>query len=89
MDLLQVLGIRKPKPQVRRTQSRSSREATLPELLDAKFKECVKQEDLQKYIDKMQKDKETLQRWNSLSNRKKLALLRYLDSKKRRRGNER
>jgi DNA-binding phage protein len=76
MDILSSLGFKKkPVPQ-------TDRSTTLREIANQELKDYIKREDLQKYLNQIQHDKERKLIWDGMSNILRLKLLRYLARKR-------
>lgn len=57
-------------------------ETSIRAILNQQLEPYMKQEDVQKYLRKIEADKEKKRVWDSLSTRKKIKLLRYVSGKK-------
>lgn len=56
-------------------------ERRLNEILQEELHDYIKQEDLQWYLDRIERDKKKKAVWGSLSMRKKIKVLRYVSKK--------
>lgn len=61
---------------------RSNKELQVRDMIHDELQNYIKREDLEKQLDKIERDKEKRKLWNSLSDRKKIKLLRFVEGKK-------
>jgi hypothetical protein len=58
------------------------KDASIQDLLNQELQGYIKREDLQRYLDKIQHDKETKRLWDMMSIHQKIKLLRHIASKR-------
>jgi predicted nucleic acid-binding protein len=78
MDLLNILGLRKNKPK----QRVGVKDSNIKLLVQQELQGYIKRENLQEYIDKIQRDREKKKIWDGMSTRQKLMLVRHIAQKR-------
>lgn len=67
----------------RRKKNKIIDEKRASEIVQGKLTDYLRQEDLKKYLEGIEKDKEKKEKWDSLSTAKKIKVLRYALAKKK------
>jgi glucan phosphorylase len=82
MSLFADWKFKKPTKSRRVKQQPQQNELRVKDMIHEELQSYIKRDDLEKQLEKIERDKEKRRLWNSLSARKKLRLLRYLEGKK-------